>query len=260
MQKTRQRVRPLSRSLPLLIALASCGDGARFLLRTRVDREERVEASDPDARRFFGRVYGAQRAFAGMELARARAVSSLARSLELRPDADTDRIARALQARLSPDGGAPSTGFRARFSAERHADAVAAWSSALAEDGPRSEAFAALMARVRIRLSGSRCAELSPRLREVAALTRLALAQAVVADALAVEAAALLAEALHGGSEGPTPLRAEYAAAARWLESVPVRAELHRQAAEQTALWLRGVLNERAEGDLEVQESGCVLQ
>jgi hypothetical protein len=45
----------------------------------------------------------------------------------------------------------------------------------------------------------------------------------------------------------------------RWLRSVPVRAELQQQAAEQAALWLRGVLNAGAEEDEEAQESGCAL-
>ncbi|MFO0627449.1 MAG: hypothetical protein U0325_17705 [Polyangiales bacterium] len=243
----------------------SCSRGPRLggappLARaTRVDREERVASTDPAAARFFGRVYGAQRTFAAMELGRARAVITLARAVDLRADAPPDLIGRALAARVSPDGGLPVTGFRARLNPERHADAVQAWSAALADDARRDEAFDALVARVRVRVNNGRCEELSPILREATRVARLSLAQALAAQTLAAEAEALLSEATRGAREAPAALRVEYAAAERWLRSVPVRAELQQQASEQAALWLRGVLNAGADDADAVQESGCAL-
>lgn len=250
-----------SRSPALLLALAlsACTGATPLLLRTRVDREERVTTDDVAAQRFFARIYGAQRAFAEMELARARASASLARVMELRADATSDLIARALVASLAPDGGVPSTGFRARLSAERHADALQAWSEALPDDARRRAAFEALMARTRVRLNAGRCEHPPRAILEAAAVSRLVLAQSLTAQTLAAEAEALTAQASRGATEGAPALRDEYAAAERWLRSVPVRAELHRQAADQTALWLRGVLNEGPEAQQEVQETSCAL-
>jgi len=243
----------------LLCAALGCGSAPRLTRATRVDRELRVESSDPAAARFFGRVYGSQRTFAAMELGRTRAVIALARSVDLRADAPPDLIGRSLSARVSPDGGLPLTGFRGRLNPERHSDALQAWSSALADDARRDEAFAALVARVRVRVNRGRCEELSPILREATRVTRLSLAQALAAQTLALEAENLLPAATLGAREAPAALRVEYASAERWLRSVPVRAELQQQAAEQSALWLRGVLNAGAEEGEEVQESGCVL-
>jgi hypothetical protein len=243
----------------LLCAALGCGGAPRLTRATRVDREQRVESADPAAARFFGRVYGAQRTFAAMELGRTRAVITLARSIDLRADAPPDLIGRSLSLRVSPDGGLPVTGFRARLNPERHADAVQAWSAALADDARRDAAFDALVARVRVRVNRGRCEELSPILREATRVARLSLAQALTAQTLAREAETLLPEATLGAREAPAALRVEYAAAERWLRSVPVRAELQQQAAEQAALWLRGVLNAGAEEGEEAQESGCAL-
>jgi hypothetical protein len=248
-------------TLALVFAVGGCGSVAPLPRATRVEREERVTPADPAAARFFARLHGAQRAFAAMELTRLRAVAELARSLGLRSDAPPEAIATALARRVAGDAGvgAAAVGFRARLNPERHADALEAWAAALGDEAAEARAFEALTARARVRVRSERCAELSASLREVTRLTRVALAHGLTAPALAAEAEALTPTAERGAREGPAALRAEYAAAARWLVSVPVRAELQGQAAEQTVLWLRGVLNGESEDEAAVQETGCAL-
>lgn len=247
------------RALTLSVTLASCAGAFRPPRGTRVDREERVAVSDPAQDRFFAALHGVQVTFAGMELARMRAASDLARALNLRPDADRVAISVALARRVSPQDGRPLIGFRARLSPERHAEALAQWEASLGDDAARARAFDALMARARVRVRRERCEELSGLLREAVALTRLALAQAAVAEVLARVSAALAETAAVQSREAPAALRDEYAAAERWLRSAPVRAALQHQAADQAVLWMRGVLSPSPEDEPAVQETGCAL-
>lgn len=247
------------RALTISVMLAACAGTLRPPRGTRVDREERVSANDPAHDRFFATLHGVQVSFAEMDLARVRATSALARALSLRPDADRVAIAVALARRVAPQDGRPLIGFRARLNPERHAEALAQWESSLGDDTARARAFDALMARARVRVRRDRCEELSGLLREAVVLTRLSLAQAAVADALARVSATLAETAAVRSREAPAALRDEYVAADRWLRGAAVRAALQHQAADQAVLWMRGVLSPAPEEESAVQETGCAL-
>lgn len=255
-------------AVALLAALSACAGAARPPRATRVDREERVTVTDPERDAFFARLHGVQTAFAAMDGDRARAQADLARALDLRADADRSSVSIALARRVGPQDGGVAIGFRARLNPERHVDALDGWEAALVDDARRARAFAALQARARVRVRGERCAELSLLLREAVALVRLGLAQSAVTLVLARVTEALAATAAEQARSGPPTLRPEYEAAARWLQSAPVRIELQRQAADQVVLWIRGVLSPDPEGEPSaaapeggavVQETGCAV-
>lgn len=247
------------RALALLASLAACAGRLRPPRDARVDREELVRTGDPARDRYFATLHGVQSVFAGMDLARARATADLARALGLRPDADRFALSVALARRVAPEDGRPRIGFRARLRVERHRDALDAWVAALGDEAALPRAEEALRASARVRVRRDRCEELSRSLREAVALALLSLAHAEMAQALASVSASLAATADAQSREAPAALRDEYVAAARWLRSAAVRAALQHEAAEQTVLWLRGVLSPDDEEEASSQETGCAL-
>lgn len=256
-------MRPSRPRLPVCLAalaLAACASAPRAPRATRVDREERVSVTDPTRDAFFARLHGVQTVLAAMELERARAQAALARALGLRADADRGEVSVALARRVAPEGQAPRIGFGAELPPDRNADALEGWEAALGDDARRARAFASLMERARVQaVSDRRCPDLMVSLREASTLARLALAQSAVTPVLARVSEALAATAAEQSRSGPPTLREEYVAAGRWLESAPVRLDLQRQAADQTVLWIRGVLHPEAEEEHGVQEIGCPL-